>query len=409
MQYGLSDIALDEELLGHVQSKVVQSILKKWNVQSTIPTAIRHGPAEYGGLEIFDLRTEAGLEAIKFFRDSVYTGSENGKLLLMNLHYSQIEAGIGEPLLEYPSITLSYLTPTWLMSLRQFLHKHNITIRVTDEYKIPLQGSKDQYIMQSQHLQRYSASQQRDLKLVCLYLQVHTLADMSDRTKKNAISLNYLDAIGPKDFVFNSSWLRQDVPTKVQRRLWKRYIRSLYLPYVPYWMNDPLPVTPLSKQKADEPHQPSQSLTDFLDNLPKQHQCLLDGLQQLTTDSKVWKAFRSRRSLHLATDGGLSAQKGTHGWIISTGTTSLFQCSDPVDGPLDTSSSTRSELAGYASALLLIRALSAFWQTRHKSNFHWYCDSKSAISRVRRYALRRSIITRMPRMLTSSQSFGLVT
>jgi ribonuclease HI len=122
----------------------------------------------------------------------------------------------------------------------------------------------------------------------------------------------------------------------------------------------------------------------------------LDGLQQLATDSKVWKAFRSRRRLHLATDGGLSAQKGTHGWIISTGTTSLFQCSGPVDGPLDTSSSTRSELAGYASALLLIRALSAFWQTRHKSKFHWYCDSKSAISRVRKYALRRSILTRMP-------------
>ena len=250
--------------------------------------------------------------------------------------------------------------------------------------------------MQSQHLQRYSASQQRDLNLVRLYLQVQTLADMSDRTKKKAISLNYLDAIRPTDFAVNSSWTRQDVPTKAQRRLWTRYIRSSYLRYVPYWMNDPLPATSLSQHKAAEPLQPPQSLTDFLDNLPKQHQRLLDGLQQLATDSKVWKAFRSRRRLHLATDGGLFAQQGTHGWILSTGTTSLFQCSGPVDGPLDTSSSTRSELAGYASALLLIRALSTFWQTRHKSKLHWYCDSKSAISRVRRYALRRSIATRMP-------------
>jgi hypothetical protein len=122
----------------------------------------------------------------------------------MNLHYSQIEAGIGEPLLEHPSIMLSYLTPTWLMSLRQFLHNHNITISVTGEYTIPLQGPKDQYIMQSQHLQCYSSSQQRDLNLVQLYLQVHTLADMSDRTKKKTISLNYLDAIRPNDFVLNS-------------------------------------------------------------------------------------------------------------------------------------------------------------------------------------------------------------
>jgi hypothetical protein len=78
MRYGLAAVALDEEVLGQVQSKVVQSILKKCHVQSTIPTSIRHGPAEFGGLEIYDLRTEAGLEAITFFRDSIYSGSETG-------------------------------------------------------------------------------------------------------------------------------------------------------------------------------------------------------------------------------------------------------------------------------------------------------------------------------------------
>ena len=76
MRYGLAAVALDEEILGQVQSKVVQSMLKKLHVQSTIPTAIRHGPAEFGGLEIYDLQTEAGLEAIKFFRDSIYSESE---------------------------------------------------------------------------------------------------------------------------------------------------------------------------------------------------------------------------------------------------------------------------------------------------------------------------------------------
>ena len=91
---------MDEEGLGQVQYKVVQSILKKWHVQSTLPTAIRHGPAEFGGLGIYDLRTEAGLEAIKFFRDSIYANPENGKLLRMNLRYSRLESGIGQPLLE---------------------------------------------------------------------------------------------------------------------------------------------------------------------------------------------------------------------------------------------------------------------------------------------------------------------
>ena len=108
MRYGLAAVVLDEEILGRVQSKVVQSsILRKLQVQSTIPTAIQHGPAEFGGLDIYDLRTEADLEALQFLRDAPYSGSENGQLIRLNLRYSQIEAGIGQSLLANPGIYLS--------------------------------------------------------------------------------------------------------------------------------------------------------------------------------------------------------------------------------------------------------------------------------------------------------------
>jgi hypothetical protein len=72
MRYGLAAVAIDEEELGSVQSRILKSILQKLNVQSTLPTAIRHGPREYGGLELYDLRTEVGIEAVKFFRDAIY-------------------------------------------------------------------------------------------------------------------------------------------------------------------------------------------------------------------------------------------------------------------------------------------------------------------------------------------------
>jgi ribonuclease HI len=83
---------------------------------------------------------------------------------------------------------------------------------------------------------------------------------------------------------------------------------------------------------------------------------------------------------------------GTHGWVLSTGSKTLLQCAGPVDGP----SSTRSELGGYISALLLIRALSGFWGLRHRAKLYWYCDSKAVISRVKRYALRTSHCIKMP-------------
>ena len=396
MRYGLAALAVDEEVLGQVQSRIVQSILKKWHVQSTIPTAIRHGPVDFGGLGIYDLRTEAGLEAIKFFRDSIYATSETGKLLRMNLRYSQLESGIGQPLLEYPGIHLPYITPSWIMSLRQYLYNHNLTITVTDENGLQLHGPHDQFIMQQQHLERYSSSQQRDINFVRLYLQVQTLADLADQHRKNCISLSYLDAFRPKDFVNQAVWPRQAEPTKAQRRLWKRYLRSSFLRYVPYWITDPRIGVAPTLPTTSEQQPPVSTLEEHLLRLPKSHQRLLDGFHQLATDRQIWKAFRSRRRIHFATDGGLHAQRGTHGWVIATGRKTLFQCAGPVDGPLATASSTRSELAGYASALILIRALSDFWGLRHRSRFHWYCDSKAAIARVKRFAMSTSYRTKMP-------------
>ena len=181
------------------------------SVQSTIPVAIQHGPPELGGLAIYDLRTEAGLEAVKVFRNSIYADSENGNLLRLNLQFLQLESGVGNPLLERPELQIPYLTPTWLLSMRQFLFCHNMTITVSDAYSIPLHSNSDQYIMQQCHpLARYTVSQQRDINLVRIYLQINTLADMTDSDHPKSIRLDYLDhAICPEGVISAHPWPRQ--------------------------------------------------------------------------------------------------------------------------------------------------------------------------------------------------------
>jgi hypothetical protein len=56
-------------------------MLQKLHISNTIPTSLRHGPVELGGLGLYDLRTEAGIEAIKFLRNSLYSDSEAGNLI----------------------------------------------------------------------------------------------------------------------------------------------------------------------------------------------------------------------------------------------------------------------------------------------------------------------------------------
>jgi hypothetical protein len=123
-----------------------------------------------------------------------------------------------------------------------------MSITVIDVHLDRLQGPKDEYIMQANHLQRYSPSHQRDINLVRIWLLVSTLADMADPDRPNRIKLTYLDAKRPTELETSTTWPRQTPPTKSQIRLWKRFITSSYLRYTPYWKT-----TPASRSTASAP------------------------------------------------------------------------------------------------------------------------------------------------------------
>lgn len=230
MRYVLPALAVDEEELSSVQSKILAAILnEELEHSSKLSTEIRHGPTEMGGLALIDLSTEVGISQLKYMRDAIYSDSEAGKLIIMSLKYSQIEAGIAEPLLEHPHICLSYLTPTWLLSVRQYLYQHNLTVSLTDVLKVKLKSRYDQCIMSSPCLANYTKSQQTDLNLVRLYLQVTTLSDMTESDGIH-VCKHYLQGHRKPDQNINLlTWPRQETVTTSQTKLWTRYISSAFL------------------------------------------------------------------------------------------------------------------------------------------------------------------------------------
>ena len=155
---------------------------------------------------------------------------------------------------------------------------------VSNAHIDPLQGPKDEYIMQDQHLQRYSQSQQLDLNLVRMWLQVATLADLRDTGRPNRIRLCYLDAQQPPNFASSTLWPRQEAPTKSQQRLWKRFISSSYLSYIPYWKVTPLLNVTTCKAAPTVPPTPTDITSYISFSLSKTEKRLLDGLHQQATD-----------------------------------------------------------------------------------------------------------------------------
>jgi ribonuclease HI len=132
-----------------------------------------------------------------------------------------------------------------------------------------------------------------------------------------------------------------------------------------------------------QPGHESASLKEYIYCLPQWHRRLLSQWKQEATDLQIWRSFRSRQRITIASDGGLKHRMGTQGWkIVSRSQHTLFSGSGPVDGPFDISHSTRSELGGLTAPLLLVQSLAKFWGLNHKCRYRWLTDSKAAISRV---------------------------
>ena len=251
--------------------------------------------------------------------------------------------------------------------------------------------------MQACHLERYTPIQQRDINLVRLYLQVNTLADLTDATNLKAINLAFFDGQRPTDWIYSDKWPREHPPSKHQIWLWKGYIRSSFLRYGPYWKIKPIDRVPNTENVTSlSPPIHHDNIFSFIKSLPPRHKRLLDNIEQVASDKQVWRACRVRSRLYVASDGGLHNRQGTFGWLISTKKQVLFKCSGPVDGPFDSDSSTRCELCGLASSPLFLVSLSRHWGLKHKCKLHWYCDSQAAIRRVQRFALHTSVFTVMP-------------
>ena len=338
------------------------SHVEKMGINRNLPTAIRHGPIEFGGIALMDIRTELGIATIKYLRNAVYSQSAAETLILSTLKHLQQEAGIGEHLLESPNIQVPYLTPTWLTSIRQYMSNHNLSITITDKLAPRLLRAGDSFLMVQSQLDRYSVPQQRDINLVRLYLQASHLSDLASVDGKR-IQPHGLAGERSDDFKSTTIWPRQVAPTKHQQRLRRNYISSTFLRYPPYLLQKIGP-EPLPEHESDihfpslDPPTSYDTLSAYIAALPRTHRRLLSCYTQLCSEIQLWRAFRSKRKLEVVTDGGLHATDGTFGWkIVAKEGLVLFQGSGPVDGPFDLANSTRCEIGGFAAPLLLVTVI----------------------------------------------------
>lgn len=172
--YPLPALAVNEEDLHEIQTTIIPEILNHMGYPRTLPREVRHG---MGGVALLDIRTEYGIQVIQQFRDALFADGEVGKLMKISLRYSQLECGMPDALLEHPDQYYAYLTPTWVLSMRQFCYNHGLTIKCTDSLVLKPCRQKDQFIMSQ--IAGYPDEYQYDVNLVRQYFGVNLLSNIT--------------------------------------------------------------------------------------------------------------------------------------------------------------------------------------------------------------------------------------
>ena len=407
----------------------------------------------------------------------IYNSTSLGSMIHIALQSAQMEAGSAHLLLTDPIPSLSYLSPCWLTSIRDFLRKHQLSLEFSTNWNFRLSRSHNQFLMDVfRNSNHFTPFDLRNLNAVRLFLQVATISDI---TSADGLTLHRQAYSGQKisSRASSYSWIRQLVITKSQQDLWKRALSLTLLSNsmpsegvaglrlrqpLGHWLAEPNQVwsyyydpaqaslispispdlarvfpqvamgrsrthkcfdshgiimahklSPNSLVPADEclpsnyPDVIAASFdrtirpgtirsgesgqSEYIKSLPKYRKRLLTKclIRQGRAPSQVikiiQKAIDNNIPIEFGSDGSLSANGGSFGYVMSMAEVPLWEGAGPVDGDRSTASSTRSELFGYAGTLEFLILLHKVYNLclSHSTVVTWI-DSESALSRLRK-------------------------
>jgi hypothetical protein len=170
---------LDTRVLNKIQCRAVQAILNKLGVNKSFPHCVAFGPKDLCDMALLDMSVEQGVRGVQHLTDHVFSKDSVGNMIIIALRSLQIKSGCGFHLLEDPSEWVPYITACWLTSIRDFLDRNDINIKVANAHLVPTSREHDRYIMDKiRKLGIYDNRQLFDINAVRLHLKVTTLSDV---------------------------------------------------------------------------------------------------------------------------------------------------------------------------------------------------------------------------------------
>ena len=175
-RYSASVIGYSKNQLRTIQSGIIGACLSVAGYSSKLPRPVVFGPKQYGGMDWENVIVLSLFEKLKLLVGSIRLQDKLGKMLVIQLTWLQLFAGISVPLLEY-SRDIPYLPLGWLQNIHSMLVDTGIKIEISFGWRPTPQRQEDRVIMDIVHSQIPTWAW-AGINRCRLFLQATTVADI---------------------------------------------------------------------------------------------------------------------------------------------------------------------------------------------------------------------------------------
>jgi hypothetical protein len=191
-----------------------------------------------GGKKIFNIMA---INQIKLFIGHVRNNDDTGKLLLSELEYVQLIAGIQHPVLNKstPTNFLKWTPSCWITNFKIILTHIEGETKIANQWIPSTQRKKDTFLMESFFKYTQDTHTLQILNNCRLYLQIFTLSDITSADGKK-LTKSQLNGHRSPSFSTELSWPKQIKPSRKCWETFKHVIKYIFCHKNSFTLKKPL-------------------------------------------------------------------------------------------------------------------------------------------------------------------------
>lgn len=228
IRYTLAITHFTRKELEKIQKGAVRAVLSKIGFNRSTARAVVFAPPWFGGLGMRQLYVEQGVAQLETFIRHIRSETRLGDLIRIALGWLQVQAGISEAIFADTSRKLPYLTPGWLVSIREFLSTCNGSMQILHaDTSLPKNLREFDFVLMDVVNSNWTKKSELLAFNRCrLYLKVNTLAEISTADGK---SIDKQAWVGTRPAHTTHLWPLQEKPGPKSWQTWRRLLARKFM------------------------------------------------------------------------------------------------------------------------------------------------------------------------------------